>query len=241
MVEFAFKETSNDKDNNLTMHCFLVIDNLIEYSSHDKQDKFNEILLHFLTRFDETLTLQNSTQVELAHQYQSYYCTIFRAILKKSLKKISKETANEIYTRINSSFNLRNGVYDEAVLTVSALATNLKEDFEPIVEPFSNYLVYALEKFNDPSLCKAAIITVGEIVAAIGFNFHKFSDKFIPILIKILTNDDVSRSNKTIAITTLGEICMSINQFFLPYLDSVMHLLLSAADMAASKEEEVNS
>ena len=240
MIDYAYKETSLDKDYNLTMYCFLVIDALVEYSSHDKLDKFTEMLAYFLDRFDETFHINNSITVEIAYQYQSYYCNILRVILKKSFKKIPKETASNIYTRINNSFIQRKGVYDEAILTVSALASNLKDEFEPIMEPFSNYLVFALEKYNETSLCKAAILTLAEIVRAIGFNFYKYSDRFIPILITILTHHDVSRTNKTVTITTLGDICMTIDQYFVPYMDNVIELLLSAAEMASSQAEDVN-
>jgi hypothetical protein len=240
MINYAYKEGSMDKDNNLSMYCFLVINTLIEYSSHDKQDKFAEIIEYFISQFDNTLlTTGNNLNTDILFQLQSYYCTVFKTIFRKYLRKLNVETANKIYTRIEASFKQRQGVYDEALLTISALATNIGEDFESIMDQFQEYLAYALKKFNESTLCKAAILTVGEIVRAIRYNFHKYSDKIIPIIIEILTNDDVSRYNKTVAITTLGEICMAINKHFLPYLDTVMQLLISAASMASTKTDEV--
>jgi hypothetical protein len=98
---------------------------------------------------------------------------------------------------------------------------------------FPEYLIFALNKYNESSLCKSALYCVSNIVNAIGYLFNNYSGKIIPVLIDILTNDEASRYNKTTAITLLGEICFNIKDHFISYLDTVMKLLISAADMAA--------
>jgi importin subunit beta-1 len=243
LVLIAYREGAYNKDENLTMYCFLLINELIEYSSHDKQEKLSEILIYFLTQFEGTLSgVNNNTLLnmnkdgggDLILQLQSYYCTIFRAVFKKMNKKINLEMGSKIYTLLENSFKARQTVYEEAVLAIGALANNMDEPFLDIMNRFQEFLLFALQKINESSLCKSAIIALGHIVRAIKSNFTNYAEKYIPVLINILISEDSVRTNKTLAITTLGEICMSITKDFIPYLDQVMQVLFSAANMAAT-------
>jgi hypothetical protein len=113
----------------------------------------------------------------------------------------------------------------------------MKEAFEPVMPTFTSFLVYALQKYNESSLVKAGLYCVSSIVSAIGYNFHKYSDEIINILIELLTNTEVSRYNKTTTITLLGEISINICEHFLKHLDNVMELLLSACEMAMASAD----
>ncbi len=246
LVNLAYREGAFNKDENLTMHCFLLINELIEYSSHDKQEKLGEILIYFLSLFEGLITNPSNPVLatmcapgssDVILQLQSYYCSIFRTVFKKLTKKITNENAKKIYILLESSFKLRQGVFEEAILAFGALASNMDKNFDEIMTLFQNFLLFALEKYEESSLSKSAIITLGHIVRAIKSDFSTYSDKFIPILINILTNENVSRNNKTLAITTLGEICMSIEEKFLPHLKSVMEVFFSAATLAISQAD----
>jgi hypothetical protein len=153
------------------------------------------------------------------------------------IKKINTEMGNKIYTLFENSFQLRQTVYEESLLALGALATNMNVNFEEIFVRCQEYILFSLKKFNESSLCKSALIALGNVVVAIKSNFYKFSDKFVPVLIEILTNEEVTRTNKTIAITVLGEICMNITEHFLKYLDPVMEVFFSAATLATSQAD----
>jgi hypothetical protein len=114
----------------------------------------------------------------------------------------------------------------------------MKKSFEPVMPVFANYLIYSLQRYNESSLMKAALCCISSIVNAIEDEFHKYSDSLIPILMEILTNSDVSRFNKTTAITTLGEISFHVREHFLKYFDNVMELLLSASELATTNPED---
>jgi hypothetical protein len=252
LITNAFRPGAYNKDYNLTMYCFLLIGTLIEYSSHDKQDRLKEILKFFLTQleitFDEN-TINSSPLAliagnsgitrEIIQQMQSFYCNIFRALFRKMLKVLSPEEGTFIYNFLEKSFKIRQGVYDEAIVCIGSLAHNMDESFKAILPSFSEYLIYALNKFEESSLNKSAIITLGHIVRAVKFEFHKYSNKIIPILINIMVDENVSRYNKLVVISTLGEICMYINEHFLPYLEQVMQLLFSACELATTHADIV--
>lgn len=247
LVNHAFRNKAFDKDNNLTMNTFLTLSLLIDYSSHDKQDKMIEILSFFTIQFEATLTdsskenfmnMSSNNSTEIISQLQAYYCTIFRSVFKKMLKTTDLERGKQFYLLLEGSFKQREAVYEEAVLCLGALAENMGSNFEAIATSFQDYLLYALQKFNESSLNYCAIITLGEIVKAIKYNFHNFSDKFIPVLINILTHEEVGRGNKTAAILTIGDICLNINEHFLPHYESIMQLFLEAAQMASENVDE---
>jgi hypothetical protein len=109
--------------------------------------------------------------------------------------------------------------------------------FEPVMPRLSSFLDYALRKFNESSLIKAALYCVSAIVTAIQQEFYKYSDGIIPLIMEILTNTEVSRYNKTTAITVLGEISIQITEHFLKYFEPVMELLLSACELAMENAE----
>lgn len=56
---------------------------------------------------------------------------------------------------------------------------------------------------------------------------------------EILTNNDVTRNNKLISITNIGEISMKVGENFIPFLHPVMEVLFSAAQLAANKSDDV--
>lgn len=100
-------------------------------------------------------------------------------------------------------------------------------------------MVFALKSLKESSLLKAALLVLNSIVREAKMNFSQYSHEIIPLLIEILTNNDVSRNNKLITITNIGEISLNICDAFLPYLDPVMKLLFSAAQLAITQEDSV--
>ena len=57
-------------------------------------------------------------------------------------------------------------------------------------------------------------------------------------MIDVCTSNDVSRNNKTIAITCLGEIALTIGIDFSKYLKPVMDLLFSACQLGVEIKED---
>jgi hypothetical protein len=112
-----------DKTDNLTMHCFITICDLIENSSHDKQDKLNEILAHYVDQLNSTMLPEslNKTTLEVINDIQCYFCNIFRSCFRKKVNMIDLNLAEKVYFSIESTFKFRNGVYEEGLLAIAAL------------------------------------------------------------------------------------------------------------------------
>ena len=103
------------------------------------------------------------------------------------------------------------------------------------------YVVFALKSLKESSLLKAALLVLNSIIHESKQNLIQYAPELIPLLKEILTNDEVSRNNKLISITNIGEISMKIGEVFIPFLHPVMEVLFSAAQMAASKSEDVKN
>ena len=113
---------------------------------------------------------------------------------------------------------------------------------------FLNYLKFSLNKFNEMTLNKVALLATGDISRALGNNFSNYSSEIIPILIQILAvsneliqSADVGKINKIIAINTLGDIAMNITDQFFPFLDPIMKILFSACHLGLEIADEVIS
>lgn len=238
LFTIAYKETSYNKDCNLSLTAFLTISNLIDYSSHDKQDKLEEIMIYVLQAFESTINSTNNFDALKNYDFQSYLANIIHSILNKFLKTFSQENALKIFIIFENSFKQRNGVYDEAILAISSLALNQKGKFDILMIRFLNYLKFSLNKFNEMTLNKVALLATGDISRALGNNFANYSSEIIPILIQILASADVVKNNKIIAINTLGDIAMNITDQFFPFLDPIMKILFSACHLGLEIADE---
>lgn len=157
---------------------------LIEYSSHDQQDKLEEILNFFVSIIIKLPTVVKNEN--RCRDLQTSFVLSLHYVITKSIKVISNETAGKIYYCILDTFKLRQGVYDEAILTISSLSLNIGEQFSNMMASFNEFLVFALKRFNEPSLLRISIIATGDIAKSIKDKFELYSNSIIGILIEIL-------------------------------------------------------
>ena len=108
-----------ERDSNLSIYCFLTIENLISYSSHDKQPKLLEILASFVMKLKNINT--KTFPYNILHDLESHYARMIRIILIKLVTPLSFEDAKGVYNIIVESFKRRN-IYDEGLLAISSLA-----------------------------------------------------------------------------------------------------------------------
>jgi hypothetical protein len=116
------KEDYFDRDCNLAIYCFKTIENLISYSSHDKQQKLLELLVLYVLKLNQVNArdnIQDSIKVEL----ESHYTHLIRVIVLKLITPLELEDTKNIYNIIVQIF-LRRGIFNEGLLALSAIATS---------------------------------------------------------------------------------------------------------------------
>ena len=235
----AMNEATNTTDNKLCLNRLMTMDVLIDYSSHDKQEAVLEILMQYLKEIESTLTnyqqlIANGSTAERIFQLQDYYYTLLRTMFKKYKTQINQNLGNKIWILTESLFKFRKTVFEEANLALGALALNMKELFTPVFPQYYPFLEFSIKSNTISSLSKSGLTALLNIIRAIGKGICPQSDTVIKTLIEVCTASDVSRYNKTIAITCLGELALMIEGDFEKYLSSVMGLLFSACEMGVN-------
>ena len=241
----ALTELSNtNSDNNkLILSRLLTIDTLINYSSHDGQESVYQILLQFSKEIESTVEnyqklIASGINQEKIFQIQDYYYTLLRTIFRKYKTQISNDLGNKIWLLTDSIFKLRKSVFEEANLALASLALNMKNTFTPIFNLYLPYIDYSIKAFNISSLSKSGLLALLNCIRMIEKDVVPSSDSIIKTLIEVCTSNDVSRNNKTIAITCLGEIALTIGIDFSKYLKPVMDLLFSACQLGVEIKED---
>lgn len=97
----------------------MTIENLISFSSHDKQQKLLELLVLYVIRLSQlhSAQLSDSTKLEL----ESHYAHLIRTIIVKLISPLDIEDTKNIYNIIAQIFN-RRGLFNEGLLALSAIS-----------------------------------------------------------------------------------------------------------------------
>jgi hypothetical protein len=120
LISIAYKEHSYNLEHNLFTACFITLNTLIEYSSHDKQEKLEEIIVYLLELLENST--KNNTEVNKIREQQSSIALSIHYAISKIIKTVNLDLASKIYTTLVETFKQRHGVYDEAILAISSLA-----------------------------------------------------------------------------------------------------------------------
>ena len=239
----ATKEAISKSENTkLALSRLITIGTLIDYSSHDKQEKIMEILLQFLQEIESTYTqfqnmISNGASQEKIFQIQDYYYTLLRIIFNKYKSQINLDLGKKIWELTDNIFKFRKTVFEEANLALASLATNMKESFYEIFKNYYPFIEFSIKSYNISSLCQSGLVALQNSIHSIKKNVENNANDIITVLIDVCTSNDVSRGNKTIAISCLGEIAINIGLKFSDYLSSVMQLLFSACEMGVNINE----
>jgi len=221
-----------------SLNRLMTIGTLIDYSSHDKQSQICEIIKQFLIQIESTQNeindlLSKNINKETIFQIQEYYYTLLQKLFNKYKSKIDLNFAQKIWQLTEALFKYRQTVFEEANLALAALARNMGKDFKPIFILYYPYIEFSIKSYSNNSLSKSGLLSLLHCITSTQETIDKLED-MIKILIDVCTSNEVARSNKTIAINIIGELVLFNGVNFKPYLESVMKLLFSAAQMGVN-------
>lgn len=188
LLDLAFKKDAYDSQDNIAAEAMYCIGGIIQYSTLNQGGVINEFFETLKRAFESTFELENFKSEKIRSDYQGYISHCIFSCVSSGHILMEENSAKILTNMIIMSFKQRNGIYEEGLLTISAIALNVGSYFEPILkESFGNYLVYALKSTSEVSLCKNAIICTCEIIRALGENFIIYIDQIIPIIFEILS------------------------------------------------------
>ena len=216
----------------------MTIGTLIDYSSHDKQTQISEIISHFLFQIESTqneinVLLNNGINKETIFQIQEYYYTLLQKLFNKYKTKIDLIFAQKIWALTETLFKYRQNVFEEANLAFAALARNMGTDFKQIFILYYPYIEYSIKSYSNSNLSQTGLLALLQCITNTQDTINK-TENMIKILIDVCTSTEVVRTNKTIAINIIGELVLIEEINFRPYLETVMELLFSAAQMGVN-------
>ena len=102
--------------------------------------------------------------------------------------------------------------------------------FIPIFINYYPYITISIKSYNNSTLSKSGLLSFYNCIHSTEDSISK-SEDMIKILIDVCPSNDVTRNNKCIAISCIGELLLYMGNDFEPYLEMVMKLLFSAAQM----------
>eukprot|EP00826_Nyctotherus_ovalis_P064804 TRINITY_DN9513_c0_g1_i22.p1 TRINITY_DN9513_c0_g1~~TRINITY_DN9513_c0_g1_i22.p1 ORF type:complete len:682 (+),score=170.16 TRINITY_DN9513_c0_g1_i22:520-2565(+) len=216
---------------NLANSSLATFANMIQFSAADAHTTLIQVFQLLGDEFARTL--QPGYRVpDKASEYQGYLCSAMQPTFVKLSGRITAEDLGNLVELVLASFKQRVAVYDEGVLAMSGLIMASGRFFQPHMEKFGPYLVYALKNTEDVTLCRVAVGCVGDIARALEELVAGYLNQIMPVLMEILRNTETDRELKLIIITTLGDLGMATGGAFLPYLHDVLEMLKSAAQLS---------
>ena len=230
--------SSGNSTTKTSLSRLMTIGTLIDYSSHDKQTQIYEVIKHFLMQIESTHNemeglISSGANKETIFQIQEYYFTLLQKLFNKYKTKIDLNFAQKIWILTETLFKYRQTVFEEANLALSALARNMGVNFKSIFILYYPYLEFSIKSYSNNSLSKSGLLSLLQCITNTQDTIQKTED-MIKILIDVCTSNEVARGNKTIAINILGELVLFTGVNFKPYLETVMKLLFSAAQMGVN-------
>ncbi|MCQ2819762.1 MAG: hypothetical protein MJ252_21060 [archaeon] len=235
----AEEELMENKDEfgKLSLERITTIGALINYSSHDKQNVLNEILIKYLQQLETTHTnyaqiISKGIKEEKIKQLQDYYYTLLRIIFLKQQKPISQQVGQNIWILTDQIFKIRKTVFVEANIAMGALADNMKKDFSVIFPNYYPYLEYSLKQFTEADLNKSGLVTLLSILRELGEGIFNKREEILKTILEVCNGQNVERKNKSLAICCLGELALSLGKNFSNYVNPIMILLFSACEIA---------
>jgi importin subunit beta-1 len=216
----------------------MTIGTLIDYSSHDKQNQISEVIKHFLIQIESTqdeidALIRDGANKETIFQIQEIYYTLLQKLFNKYKSKIDLDFAQKIWQLTEALFKYRQTVFDEANIALGALARNMGESFKSIFILYYPYIEFSIKSYSNNSLSKSGLLSLLQCITNTRDTIGK-TESMINILLEVCTSNEVARGNKTISINILGELVLITEDSFKPYLEKVMKLLFSAAQMGVN-------
>lgn len=186
--------------------------------------------------------LKNSLHKPHMENVQSFICsTLQSTCVKLPSTSFSPELIATIVTTILELFKSRQTVVEEGIQALGALAQTVDNAFEPHLLAFGPFLVWALKKQDEVSVCKAGTMCVGDIARALNDKITPFLPDLIPLLLTNLEKADISTDIKIQSIASLADLASNSRGAFVQYLQSVLHFVDQAAEASATPVKEAEN
>ena len=222
-------------DNNIVRESFFVLGNLGERSALDVTNEMIDLFKYLSNMFQNTLNTQTFSDISIRNNYQEYLSSCLTGFLTTG--KGDKQTAASLLQNIITSFKARKDLYDEGITLIGSIALFMGSYFTAAMELISPYLINGLRSTDSPSLCRVSILCLSDIINGLG-NDNKYVNDFLPLIMNILSNDQIDRTLKPLCFNIISDLFMFCPDEAFKYFDNIMKVLGSAIQATQVKFNE---
>ena len=221
-----------DNDYNIIAVSFFLLGTLGERGALDVKNYMIGVFKGLTEMFAKTLDPKNFPSPEIEKNYQEYLASSLTGFL--ITKNASPEYAAELLKNIIETFKMRNELYEEGIAIIGSICQFTKADFLAVMDLISPYLIQGLKSIDSPSICKASLICLSDIIYGLA-NQNKYISDFIPLIMKILSENNIDRNLKSYCFNIITDIFVYCQNEAFKYFDDIMTVIGGA--MEATKVE----
>ncbi|KYR02635.1 hypothetical protein DLAC_00084 [Tieghemostelium lacteum] len=234
LITAVHREDANEEGNKLKVNGYEALNSLIHYGSAEPT-LVTDILTVILRDFDDSFNKETLGQedVEDLCQTQILLCSTIQAI-SSSYKDCIKPQASRIMQNLLKLFTSGSKksnpiIYEESLLAINSVILALEQEFAPFVNEFFPILKLCIQSVEFGSVPNLAIGIIGDLARTFNNHFTAFAPETIPLVIQALSEPKLPMQYKPPAITCLGDIAFAIGGEIVPYLQSIMEVLITAS------------
>jgi len=221
-----------DNDYNIIAVSFYLLGTLGERGALDVKNYMISVFKALTEMFAKTLDPKNFPNPEIEKNYQEYLTSCLSGFLVT--KNASPECAADLLKNIIETFKMWNELYEEGVAIIGSICQFTKGDFLVVMDLISPYLIQGLKSIDSPSICKASLICLSDIVIGLA-NQNKYISDFIPLIMKILSDNNIDRNLKSYCFNIITDLFVYNQNEAFKYFNDIMTIIGGA--MEATKEE----
>lgn len=231
----ASRKDSIGSEHSLQISSFSAINTIIEKAPREAIHLVEQKIPHFV------LLLKQSIHGSGNDYTQSFICSALQSAFgRASHNAISEETARDFMETILTIFKVRQNVIEEAIQAAGTLAGNIEIRFTKYLGQFVPFLIWALNKQDTPTVCKAGTMVVGDLARALGREMAPYLHEIVPALLRNLESSTISTDVKIQSIEALADLASSTRQEFLKYVAQVLAFIEGAANLSVNEFQSNN-
>lgn len=227
LIATAARPDAHESDTQLQVAAFSALSTMIEKAEDSNLGNIQDLIMQLLLMFEASIQAGNENS-------QIFICSALQSALGRARSQSLSDTLVErMMVDIEALFKARNNVVEEAVQATGTLAQTIESRFEPYMQRFGPYLVFALRKQDIASVCKAGTMCVGDLARAIGDRISLYLGDLVPALLSNLESSSMDAEVKVQSIGSLADLVCNARGAFVTYIPSVLSFITSAAQASS--------
>ena len=195
LLQTAFDPKAYNPDENVALSSFFAICSLMENAANDTRVILHQFFPSLYEALKSTTFSQNFKSKEIQYCYQSYIASAIESAICSERIQLTRDQTKAIIDLIIQTFQIREGVYEEGILAISAIALcnnflftykALGENFAEYMDQFGVYLIYTLKNVQEIAVCRIAIHGTSDLVRSLKEKFIPFVDQILPLILDII-------------------------------------------------------